>query len=72
VGQFESVLWDRPVRRAPSRRAGPLAVSYQGELMIEWTAQPLGRWGRPLLGEIETYLAFFAIARTGLERDDVS
>ena len=29
----------------------------------EWTASPPGRLGRRLLGEIEPYLAFFAVAR---------
>ena len=31
--------------------------------LTEWTARPLGRLGRPLVAEIETYLAFFSIAR---------
>jgi hypothetical protein len=31
--------------------------------LTEWTARPLGRLGRPLVAEIEAYLAFFSIAR---------
>ena len=31
--------------------------------MTEWTARPLGRLGRPLLAEIESYLHFFSIAQ---------
>jgi hypothetical protein len=34
--------------------------------LAEWTAQPLGRFGRPLLAEIDAYLEFFAIARDRL------
>jgi hypothetical protein len=33
-------------------------------LHSEWTARPPGRLGRPLLGEIEPYLDFFATARS--------
>ena len=32
--------------------------------LTEWTARPLGRLGRPLVAEIESYLTFFSIART--------
>ena len=32
--------------------------------LAEWTARPLGRLGRPLVAEIESYLTFFSIART--------
>jgi hypothetical protein len=32
-------------------------------LIAEWQERPLGRLGRRLLPEIETYLEFFAIAR---------
>jgi hypothetical protein len=31
--------------------------------LAEWQERPLGRLGRRLLPEIETYLEFFAIAR---------
>lgn len=37
--------------------------------LTEWTARPLGRLGRPLVAEIETYLAFFSIARAEAGRD---
>jgi hypothetical protein len=37
--------------------------------LTEWTARPLGRLGRPLVSEIETYLAFFSIARAEAGRD---
>jgi hypothetical protein len=33
-------------------------------LVAEWQERPLGRLGRRLLPEIETYLEFFAIARS--------
>jgi hypothetical protein len=42
-------------------RARP--ASYPANPLMEWTARPLGRLGRPLLVEVETYLEFFAIAR---------
>jgi hypothetical protein len=31
----------------------------------EWTARPPGRLGRRLLADIESYLGFFAVARSG-------
>jgi hypothetical protein len=37
--------------------------------LAEWTARPLGRLGRPLVAEIETYLMFFSIARAEAGRD---
>jgi hypothetical protein len=37
--------------------------------LTEWTARPLGRLGRPLVAEIETYLMFFSIARAEAGRD---
>ncbi len=63
VGQFESLLWDRP-RRSTIRRADSRGARADGaNPLLEWTARPLGRLGRPLVAEIETYLEFFAIAR---------
>ena len=57
----ESLLRQRS--RTPTRtwRRGGLSVRRYDPL-TEWTASPLGRLGRPLLVEIETYLEFFAIA----------
>jgi uncharacterized membrane protein len=37
--------------------------------LTEWTARPLGRLGRPLVAEIESYLTFFSIARAEADRD---
>jgi hypothetical protein len=64
MGQFESLLWERRPRRVVRHRA-PVrpALGHGGNPLTEWTARPLGRLGRPLLVEIETYLEFFAIAR---------
>jgi hypothetical protein len=41
----------------------PIPVHVDGARASEWGARPLGRLGRRLLPEIDTYLAFFAIAR---------
>jgi hypothetical protein len=64
MAQFESLLWEghpRRIARARDRRAGvPRAVTDERS---EWTARPVGRLGRPLLGEIEAYLDFLALAR---------
>ncbi len=52
--------------RRPSPRGQPgfaTAPSSRQGLLTEWTARPLGRLGRPLLAEIESYLHFFSIAR---------
>ena len=34
-----------------------------GDGRCEFTARPVGRLGRPLVAEAETYLAFFALAQ---------
>jgi hypothetical protein len=44
--------------------ARPLVPAHvDGARVAEWDARPLGRLGRRLLPEIDTYLEFFAIAR---------
>lgn len=66
MGQFESLLWERRPRRAVRPRAHASRVHSNADPLTEWTARPVGRLGRPLLIEIETYLEFFAIARSDL------
>jgi hypothetical protein len=63
MGQFESLLGERRSRRVACRRSGHETRTIRSPL-TEWTARPVGRLGRPLLGEIEAYLEFFAIAHT--------
>jgi hypothetical protein len=58
--QFESLLWERHVRRSRPRHPGssqPLV-----DPRCEFTGRPPGKLGRLLLSEVETYLAFFALA----------
>jgi hypothetical protein len=59
------------VRRRASRQPAGVEVrrSSGPGALTEWTARPLGRLGRPLLVEIETYLSFFSIARAEAEPD---
>jgi len=57
----------RPAPRRPAD-AGAQSSGRPGSL-AEWTARPLGRLGRPLVAEIETYLTFFSIARAEAGRD---
>jgi len=71
MGQFESLLWERSSARAGRYRSRTSLARRETNPLAEWTARPLGRLGRPLLLEIESYLEFFAIARTdgaGLDR----
>ena len=64
MAQFESLLWERlPRRIARTRIAGRASSAAATDDRSEWTARPIGRLGRPLLREIETYLDFFALAR---------
>jgi hypothetical protein len=64
MAQFEPLLWERHVRQPRTRFA---AVSRTPiDPASEFAALPLGRLGRPLLDEVETYLAFFAVAREKL------
>ena len=58
--QFESLLWERHVRRSRPRLTGSNRPPVDPR--CEFTGRPLGKLGRPLLAEIETYLAFFALA----------
>jgi hypothetical protein len=64
MGQFESLLWERHPRDASRRRDALPPRRSDANPLTEWTARPLGRLGRPLVAEIETYLQFFAIARS--------
>jgi hypothetical protein len=63
MAQFESLLWERHARRRRTR----ILDSDQPAIdpRVEFTGQPPGRLGRPLLDEIEAYLSFFALARSG-------
>jgi hypothetical protein len=61
MGQFESLLWERRAGRR-GRRTRPRATARSvTSPLSEWTARPLGRLGRPLVAEVETYLQFFAL-----------
>jgi hypothetical protein len=64
VGQFESLLWERRASYAERRPSPQGTAQLQASPLAEWTAQPVGRLGRPLVAEIEAYLEFFALART--------
>jgi hypothetical protein len=61
MAQFEPLLWERHVRRPRTRFVSPTTSSVDPG--AEFTGPPLGRLGRPLVAEAETYLAFFALAR---------
>jgi hypothetical protein len=61
MAPFDSLLWQRS-GTAPRRERPPAIRLRTHDSMTEWTAVPLGRLGRPLVAEIETYLEFFAIA----------
>jgi hypothetical protein len=48
----------------PRQRRPPISDREAAEARrAEWTAAGVGRLGRRLLADVETYLAFFAIAR---------
>jgi hypothetical protein len=64
VGEFESLLWERRASRVERRPRPQGTAELCASPLAEWTAQPVGRLGRPLVAEIETYLEFFALART--------
>ena len=64
MAQFESLLWERQGRRSRTRILGSDRPAIDPR--VEFTGRPPGRLGRPLVGEIETYLSFFALARSGL------
>jgi hypothetical protein len=64
MGQFESLLWERRPRSVARARPTLARPRHDANPLTEWTARPLGRLGRPLVAEIETYLQFFAIARS--------
>jgi hypothetical protein len=64
MGQFESLLWERRADRVGRRSRPPARARLGPSPLTEWTARPVGRLGRPLVAEIETYLEFFALART--------
>jgi hypothetical protein len=59
--QFEPLLWERRIRRQRTRFGG--ATGSTIDPRTEFTDRPLGKLGQPLLTEVETYLAFFALAR---------
>ena len=59
--QFEPLLWEHHIRR-PRTRIGASTRSAI-DPRTEFTGRPLGKLGRPLLAEAETYLEFFALAR---------
>ncbi len=52
--------------RQPREGDERLFTQLDGDARLqEWAGLPLGRHGRALLAEIESYLYFFAIARGG-------
>ena len=59
--QFEPLLWERNRRRPRTRIGGSTRSAIDPR--TEFTGRPLGRLGRPLLSEVETYLEFFALVR---------
>jgi hypothetical protein len=61
MAQFEPLLWERHRRRRLARMRGSSGPAI--DRGCEFGACPLGRLGRPLVAEVETYLAFFALAR---------
>lgn len=61
MAQFEPLLWERHTRRYRTRSRGSSRPTI--DRRCEFTARPLGKLGRPLVAEAETYLAFFALAR---------
>ena len=64
----ESLMGTR--RPGPREPAGiEMRQSGSPGSLTEWTARPLGRLGRPLVAEIESYLTFFSIARAEADRD---
>jgi hypothetical protein len=60
MAQFEPLLWERRPRRRRARILGSnrSPINFRSE----FSAHPPGRLGRQLLAEVETYLAFFALA----------
>jgi hypothetical protein len=60
MAQFESLLWDRHPRTPRVRIVDPRRPAIDAR--TEFIRRPLGRLGRPLLEEVETYLAFYALA----------
>lgn len=68
MGQFESLLWEHRTRRSVHYRHTKARACWDGSPLMEWTSRPLGRLGRPLITEIESYLEFYAIARAHPER----
>ena len=68
MGKHDSLVGAR--RPSPRGRPGfATAPSSRHDSLTEWTARPLGRLGRPLVAEIESYLHFFSIARADTGRD---
>ncbi len=66
MARHQSLL--RPARQHRIQWFGTATpVGGSPDPLAEWTARPVGRLGRPLLVEIETYLNFFAIARAEAE-----
>lgn len=62
MAQFEPLLWERRPRRA--RRSRLYAQSLPPiDPDVEFGSRPPGKLGRRLLSDVETYLAFFALAQ---------
>lgn len=61
MAHYEPLLWEPRVRLPHARPTG--SNHSVVDARSEFTARPPGRLGRPLVVEIETYLAFFALAR---------
>jgi hypothetical protein len=64
MAQLEPLaLGTRPRRTTQAARSASMGGHRQAARLSEWTARPLGRLGRPLLDEVDTYLGFWAIVR---------
>jgi hypothetical protein len=61
MGQLGPLMWETPRSRVVRNRAVPDPAGDHATRLTEWTARPVGRLGRLLLSDVDTYLAFWAI-----------
>jgi hypothetical protein len=61
MAQFEPLLWERHPRRLRRRRVES-RITADIDAGCEFAGPPLGRLGRRLLADVESYLEFFALA----------
>jgi hypothetical protein len=69
MAQFEPLLWERRRRQARPSRACDQGVP-PIDAAVEFAGPPVGRLGRRLLSDVETYLEFYALVRQPLSRGD--